>query len=391
MSSDTSPSSGLRLDNPARTAGATGATGATGPTGVTGGAAPRHQSSAAPSWIKVIATTLRLWVRRRVLRVPDTGRIGRARLTGVTAAIVVVAVAAAVAVLVAVNRSPASQAAQKHAVTAPRLTPAQKHALTVAAAQTAANVTAAAAWIAAEVSQREVIGCDPVTCAAIRTAVYGSGGQVVLQPGVRLPAAGYGSGGQVVLQPGRRLPAAGSVVVDTPAVRAQYGATLPAAAPALIAAFGTGPQAVQVRVVMPGGQAAYSQTVSTAIAARRAAGLSLLADSNVHERTDAQAALTGGQVDPRLLTVLHKVAAQYPITINGFSDAGPLADSSVPFRAAEIVGLTATHARHQTSQLAAVEQLLQDQPAADEPALTPVLLWTGKYGLIIQFPAPSPA
>ena len=67
MSRDTSPPSGYRLDNPARTGGGAGA------------AAPERQLPSNPSWLKVISTTLRLWLRRRVLHVPDAGRVGSAR------------------------------------------------------------------------------------------------------------------------------------------------------------------------------------------------------------------------------------------------------------------------------------------------------------------------
>jgi hypothetical protein len=359
VSSDTSPPSRYRLDNPARTAGAPG------------GATPRRQITAAPSWTRVIGTTLRLWVRRRVLRVPDTGRIGRARRFGVMTVIVGVVVAASVAVAVALTGTPAASRAGHRSVTAPRLTPAQRQARAAAAAQAAANGTAAASWIADEVSQQTVIGCDPATCAAILTAGYSGGGQVVLQPGVSLPAAG-------------------AVVVATPAVRAQYRAKLAAAAPAVIAAFGSGPQAVQVRVVVPGGQTAYSRAASSAVAARRTAGLRLLADGRVHVRAAAHDALSEGMVDPRLLVVLRALAAHYPVYINHFSDAGPLADSSVPFRLALIIGLTSTHGLHQVSELAGVEKLLQEQPSGYRAVLTVVSESGGRYGLKIQFPAPSP-
>jgi hypothetical protein len=363
VSSDTSPPSGFRLDNPARTAGATGAS---------ADAAPRRETAAAPSWIRVIGTTLRLWVRRRILRVPDTGRIGTGRLAIVAALVVVVVVAAAAAILVGVTGSPASPAPRRHPVTDPKLTPAQQQARAKAAALAAPNGTAAADWIASEVSQLEVIGCDPATCAAIQ-------------------AAGYGGAAQIVLQPGVKLPAAGALVVATPAVRALYGAKLAAAAPAVIAVFGTGAEAVQVRIVVSGGQVAFSQATSSAIASSRTAGTSLLANGNVHVRAAARQALSAGLVDARLLSVLANLAAQYPITISRFSDTDPQADNSVPYRMAEIVGLTTTHARHRISQLAAVESLLQSQLAGDQATVTPLPLPNGKYGLTIQFPAPSPA
>ena len=363
MSSDTSPPPRYRLDNPA---------GATGGTGASGRQVPRHQVTATPSWTTVIGTTLRLWVRRHVLHVPDNGRIGPARRVGLAALMVVGIVAAVAAIAIAALASaPAASNAGQHRVSGPRLTRAQEQARAAAAAEAAANATAAANWIAAEVSPQAVIACDAATCAAIL-------------------AAGYGSGGQLVLQPGIRLPAAGAVIVATPAVRAQYRAQLSDAAPAVIAAFGAGAQAVQVRVVVPGGQAAYSQAASSAVAARRTAGLKLLANSRVHARAAARAALSAGLVDPRLLVVLGELAAHYPVYIGRFGDAGPFADSSVPYRQAQLVGLTNFRGRRQPSELAGVQKLLEHQPSGYRAALAASKLPGGKYGLRIQFPAPSP-
>ena len=164
------------------------------------------------------------------------------------------------------------------------------------------------------------------------------------------------------------LPAAGGLVVVTASIRGQYGPLLSSAAPAVVAAFGTGPQAVQVRLVMPGGQAAYSASASSAVTARRAAGRKLIAAARVHVRARARAALTAGLVDPRLLKVLHRIAAHYRILINHFADSGPQADSSVPFRLAEFIVPRGKHRPHHASELARVEKLLRTQPRAYRPS-----------------------
>ncbi len=356
MSSDTSPPSQYRLDSPARTGGA-----------AAGAPAPRSPIAAQPSWTKVIGTTLRLWVRRHVLHVPDTGKIGRARAAGVAvaAAVIVVAVVAAIAAAaVALTRAPASHPARQHALTKPPLTAAQKQAEAAAARAVAANSTAAAVWIAAQVSEQAVIGCDPATCAAILSAGYGSGGQVVLRAGVPLPSAG-------------------ALVVATPAVRSQYGAGLVTTAPEVIAAFGTGPQAVQVRVIVPGGQAAYSAAAGSAVQAGRTAGLKLIRESLVRVHPAARLDLTAGLVDPRLLTVLQRLGARYQIDIYSFAEGGPVAGSTLPFRLAEIVGLT-------RREVVGAEKLLKALPDQSRPALAVARLPGGKYGLTIRFKAPSP-
>jgi len=314
--------------------------------------------------VKVIATTLRLWVRRRILHVPDTGKIGRARTTALAAvsAVVVVAVVAAV---VAMNAAPASRRAGQAGASTSALTPAQKQAQAAAAHVLAANTTAAATWTAAELSDQAVVGCDPATCAAILQAGYGSSGQVVLQRGVRLPPAG-------------------AVVVATPVVRALYGAQLATTAPEIIASFGTGPQAVQLRVVVPGGQAAYAQAAASAIAARQSAAAKLIGTSRVHIYPAPRQDLTAGLVDPRLLTVLQRLAARTSVDIYAFTDRGPAADSSAPFRQAEIIGLISRRA------VAGIVRQLEALPDSSRPALAIVRGPAGNYGLTLRFKAPSP-
>ena len=307
MSGDTSRPSGYRLENPARTGGGTG------------GAASGRQQPATPSWLKVIGTTIRLWMRRRVLHVPDSGKIGRARRArlGAVLAIVVVVVAGSVAAAVMLTaRSPAASSGSQRAAVRPRLTPAQAAAQAAAAAAAQANGKAAASWIAAQVGHGMVIGCDPATCAAIL-------------------AAGYPTGGQVILQ-GVSLPGPGSLIVASAAVRAQYGPQLASRAPAVIAAFGTGASAVQVRLAVAGGPQAYSQSASSALAARRRAGHKLLQVPSVHARGAAKNDLSLGLVDPRLTAALRRLAAHYPVVLVRFGDAGPLAGGTVPFRMAEI-------------------------------------------------------
>jgi hypothetical protein len=355
VSGDTSPPSGYRLDSPSRPAGATGSV-----------PARRAPIAVEPSWIKVIGTTLRLWVRRRILHVPDTGKIGRARgtaLAAVAAVLVAAVVAGAVTAVVTLTGTPAAHRATLPRVARHTLTPAQKQARAAAARAVAANTTAAARWIAAEVSQQAVVGCDPASCAAIQLA-------------------GYSNAGQVMLLPGLRLPAAGALVVATPAVRAQYGAQLAATAPSIIAAFGDGPEVVQVRVVMAGGQAAFSQAVSSAIAARRSAATKLIGNSRVHVYPAARLALTSGMVDSRLLIVLQRLAARNSVLIYSFSDSGPGAGGSVPYRQAEIIGLTSRRAA-----TAIAKQLLALPP---RPALAIVRGPGGNFGLTLRFKAPSP-
>jgi hypothetical protein len=359
VSGDTSRPSGYRLETAARHGGGTG------------GSAPGRQQPATPSWLKVIATTIRLFLRRRVLHAPDSGRIGRARLVIVlTIALIVVAggIAAAVALT---TRSPAAGSGSQRASARSRLTPAQKAAQVAAAAATRANGEAAAQWFATQVGHGLVIGCDPATCAAIL-------------------AAGYPAGGQVVLQPGVSLPGPGSLVVASGSVRGQYGPQLASSAPEVIAAFGSGASAVQVRLTVAGGVQAYSHAARSAQAARRRAGHKLLHTRNVRASEVAKGDLSSGRVDPRLTVVLHRLAARYPVVLIRFGDAGPLAVRAVPYRMAEIAVPTVRHGKRKVSELRAIEKLLRKQRANDRPELMPERLAGGKLVLQLTFLAPSP-
>jgi len=359
VSNDTSRSSGYRLENQDRTGGGAGT-------------AAGSRELPDPPWINVIGTTLRLWLRRRVLRVPDSERIGtrhRGRLAAVLAAVVVVA-GGAVAITLTVHAHADGSHRQSYLIRLKRIS-AQAQARAAAAAAAQANGEAAARWIAAQADHGLVIGCDPVTCAAIL-------------------AAGYPTGGQVVLQPGVRLPGPGSLIVATSAVRAQYGARLGTVAPAVIASFGAGAQAAQVAIVVPGGQQAYSRAASKALAARRHAGRTLLQDREVHARGAIRTDLRSGRIDPRLISALRRLAAHYAVYLVRFGDAGPQAGRAVPFRMAEVAVSPRGSGRRAGSNLRGMEKLLKGEPARYRAKLLQKRLAGGAVVLEIKFLAPSP-
>jgi hypothetical protein len=358
VSDDTSRPSGYRLEDPDRTGG--------GP----GGTAAGSRELPNPPWIKVIGTTMRLWLRRRVLGVPDPERIGPRHLGRAAAILVAIVVVAggAVAITLTVHAHADGSHRQSFVVGLKRK-PARTLAQAAAAAQ--ANGEAAARWIAGQVGQGLVIGCDPATCTAVL-------------------AAGYPTGGQIVLQPGVRLPGPGSLIVATPAVRAQYGARLDTVAPAVIASFGAGAQAVQVTVVVPGGPQAYSQAASKALAARRHAGRMLLKDRKVHARGAIRTDLGSGRVDPRLITVLRRLAAHHAVYLVRFGDAGPGAGRAVPFRMAEVAASPGGSGHRAGSNLRGTEKLLKSEPARYRARLAQKRLAGGAAVLEIKFLAPSP-
>jgi len=345
-----------------------------------------------PSWITVIGTTLRLWLRRRVLRVPDSGRVGAGRLT--TLALVVVVVAAAITAgaiaLASGSPAPAKSAAappRHHAPKPPAVSPQQL--------ATEAGIAAAATWIKGEVAATAVVDCDPYT-----------GGELV--------AAGFPAGQENVLETGAPLPPvpasplggpAATLLVTTPGLRTQYGgASLAATAPVLLATFGTGPQAVQVRLTVPGGASAAQHDAATALRARRSAGRALAHSKTAHMHSAAQHQLAAGQVDPRLTSVLRKLTAAQQVYIMGFgSPAAPSAQSGQSaggpaavvapgglLRQAQLDGLIRKQDGHTVSELKAVLHLLRTERAPDRPAIAVSHEAGGRVVVTISFPLPSP-
>jgi hypothetical protein len=317
--------------------------------------APRR--SAEPSLARVMGTTLRLWFRRRVLRVPDGARTGALRWSGLTAAVLVVAGAAAGLAVWLSGAQPAHVRAYHHAAPLPN----------PALALTAANEHEASAWIMGQVAPGTSIGCDPTMCGYLQ-------------------AMGQATAQQVVLQPGGALPGTAAVIVATPAVRAQAGAALDSQAQEVIASFGTGAEQVQVRVTGTG----YLTAARRAVAASGKAGRALARNARLHLSGSARRVLDGGLVDTRLQVVLKRLLAAHPVYVIGFGDAGPGASWPALLRSVTIGRLVHGTGTHRFSELAAMLRLLHAQGAPYRPGVYQERLAGGQALLTIEFPAPSP-
>ena len=322
-------------------------------------------------WFTVIGTTLQLWLRRPMLRVSDRYPVSGTRLAACFVAVVVVAGAASgVAVALSSARHPTAGHAAHHAAGSP----------VVRAQADATNVEYAAAWMAAQVTTQLVVGCDPATCARLEAAGFTA----------FLRLTGQGTLSRAATDQAMGIPVALTLVVATPAVRARYGAQVAAIAPMVLASFGTGQAAVQVREVTPGGSAAYPRLARRALEARRKAGLRLARNSQVHVHGPARRALIAGLVDPRLAVLLGRIAARYPVNVARFGDSGPLAGPSAPLRMAEIGGLVVRHGGVNVSDLRAILKLLGAQPQPYLEVLTVIRLIGGSVMLSIELRAPTP-
>jgi hypothetical protein len=311
-----------------------------------------------PSWARVVATTMRLWFERHRRTGKAREQLARSRrLLFALGALAAMALGALVTLALTQNEQ--KTATPRPSYVAHNTTPTM---LQIAAA----NRAQAAAWIAKQILPSAVIGCDPEMCSV-------------------LEAAGVSAGRLYEFQLSTPDPLNASVVVATPAVRNQFGPRLASVyAPLLIAAFGTGPEHVDVRAVEPGGTAAFNATLRTDLSARIEAGDQLLTNRNVHATPAARAALQGGQVDPRLLVTLSALAAKMAVQLIIFDDSSPGASAEIPLRGAEIGAATA-------SGLSAIMGFLAAQRSDFLPSTyTIVHLQNGQSAVAVQFDAPGP-
>jgi hypothetical protein len=298
----------------------------------------------APSWGRVLATTVSLWVGRRA------ARLRHPRLALVLAICVVVAAAAVVSVVQVSGTSSRTASASR------------PHPVPPAWARGAAGIvrTQAATWVASQLSSAETVGCDPLMCAALR-------------------AHGVAASRLVPLGPAASGAADADVMVASPSGAGQQGA------PVLLASFGSGASLVEVRTAPPGGAAVYQRAVAADLAARRSAGAQLLHSQRIGVAGPAAGQLQAGQVDSRLLIMLAMLASQHPWRVVAFGGASPgVAVAQAPFRQVTITGPDA-------GDLAASLAMVRAQRAPYQPARAAIVrLPGGQAALRIDFAAPSP-
>jgi hypothetical protein len=304
----------------------------------------------APSWGRVLATTISLWVGRRA------ARLRHPRLALILTVCVVVAAAAVVSVIQVSGTSPRTASASRPQAAPP------------AWARGAAGTvrTQAATWVASQLSSAETVGCDPLMCAALRAHGVAASRLVPVGPS----AAGV----DVVVASASSASAAGQQ-----------------SAPVLLASFGSGASLVEVRTAPPDGSAAYQRTVAADLAARRSAGAQLLHSQRIGVAGPAAAQLQAGQVDSRLLIMLAMLASQHPWRVVAFGGASPgVAVARAPFRQVVITGPDA-------ADLAASLAMVRAQRAPYQPAQAAIVRLPGGQGaprgqlaLRIEFAAPSP-
>jgi hypothetical protein len=295
-----------------------------------------------PSWGRVLATTIKLWVLRA----------RRWQAVAIVAAVAVVTAAALAASGVFAGTT--APAARPRAASTP--TPARS-APHRTSPQVSAAQTAVAAWIATQLNGDAIIACDPATCAV-------------------LAAHGVAAARLMPLEPGSPNPHDATVVVTSAPANGQ----LAAYAPAVIATFGTGRTQVVVRATEPGGAAGYASALKADLAARMSAGAQLLRNNRIRFTAQDAAQLRAGEVDARVLATLAALSSQYSFSVTAFGDASP--GAAVLYREVSISGPADL-----PSALALVKAQVPPYLPAQAAIVYPA---SGPASLSIEFAAPSP-
>ena len=325
---------------------------------------PRRAPAPPPPWGRVLLTTVQLWAQRRLhLRWPAP-----ARWRVLTLVVLAAVVLGAGAISIALTSSPAPAPPARGGTQ-----PGTGRAPVPAAIQAAAAArTAAARWIARQVSADAIVSCDPQMCALLRAQGI---------PAARLVALGGSN----------PAPLGSDLIVSTAAVRSEFGARLGSVyAPVALAAFGTGAAQTAVRVVAADGGAAYLRSLQADVAARASAGRQLLGNPRLHPSAPARRALAAGQVDSRLLTVFAALATMHRVDVVGFPAPAAGASPGMPLRVADIAP-AGPGTRHRPNTVSSLTRFLRNQLTPYRAAgITVVRLASGRPVLRVEFGAPSP-
>ena len=195
-----------------------------------------------------------------------------------------------------------------------------------------------------------------------------------------------------ILGPTAPYPLGSTVVIETAAVRSQFGSSLGSAyAPTVLASFGSGSARIDIRVIAPHGAAAYQTALGADLLTRKAVGQGLLAISQIATTATARRQLAAGQVDTRLMLVITALAAHDRIEIVDFGDAAPGASAGIPLRFADVAESDAAAHVRGAAYVRSMISLLRAQKGTLVPAhVGTVRLSGGQAVLRIEFAAPSP-
>jgi hypothetical protein len=189
--------------------------------------------------------------------------------------------------------------------------------LTKAQREVLASRRQAATWIVQDVGSSMRVACDPAMCSAIGKS-------------------GFPRSDLTVLGQGAKQPLTSAIVVETPYVTTLLGTSfITNYAPTILASFGNEASPIDIRVIAPGGAAAYARDLATDRASRKYVGTQLLSLQGLRRITvlpTAQTEMAAGEVDMRALTALVILAGVKPVEVIDFGNIGIGASPGVPLR-----------------------------------------------------------
>ena len=232
--------------------------------------------------------------------------------------------------------------------------------------------TQAIAWILNQVSPAAVVSCDTQVCND-------------------LASNGFPLSQLSPLGPGSNDPLGSTLLVATATVRNQFRSRLAVYAPAIIASFGTGNARIDIWWLYPGGAAAYSPALRSALAARKIADAQLLTNSNIRLSAKAKEQLLSGQIDPSLPDLLAIMAHSHPVYVVDFASQSPGGGPASLLRWMDLATTVKTAHLTRTAYLGWMQSFIGTQRAEYYPAwIQPITLRTGQAVLRIGYGAPSP-
>jgi hypothetical protein len=316
-----------------------------------------------PSRATFVATTGRLWLRRRRAALGTLFQRGWAISLAVLAIVSLVASGLTIALSRHSSAAPAGHQQAAHAGITSGPTGQNSMAATPG--------HAVAIWVVRQVSRNAIVACDPGMCRLLQTEGFPAAALMVLGP--------QDTGLHFC-----------DVVVATQAVRNLIGNRLQRQdAPTILASFGSGPARIDVRAVAPSGVAAYRTALAADRAARQRASAQLVKAPRIRAAHAARRELLAGKVDSRLLITLAALAVSYPVNVVAFGDSAPGASAGVPLREVEVSG--PGNPARQSAELQRIRTFVLAQHGVFLPAqVSFVRLDDGNRALRILFSAPSP-
>ncbi len=325
---------------------------------------PHNHEQAEPPWLRVIATTLRLALRRHLSLRHGAHPNRRGTVILVALALAVISAGGLIFALSlhAVTTAPATGRPGDSG--APAVGSLGAFGATPGGRETAV-------WVAQQVSHDAIVACDPGMCPILK-------------------AAGFPPENLLILRSGAADPLGSDVIVATAAVRSRIGSRLRQVyAPTVIASFGSGVARLDVLAVAPDGASAYRAALTADRAARRRAGAELVGNPRIHATAVARRQLTAGRVDARLLITLAALTTEHSLRVVAFDGSAPGAADGVPLRVMDVSGSGNTARR--AAELVAIRAFLLAQRAPYLPARVQLLRRVGsRTTLRVEFGAPSP-